>query len=110
MILSLRYLQPIRYVQIHADFLLPMLWGLQTTLIHSQTSSFPQTEVKKHIMKAALARGVETGVLIQVKASYKLSADAKKQMGKKSTAKSGEAKKKTVSLIVSLASLLIHYY
>ena len=79
-------------------------------MIHSQTRSFPQTEVKKHIMKAALARGVETGVLIQVKASYKLSADAKKQMGKKSTAKSGEAKKKKVRLVVSHASYLIPYY
>ena len=31
-------------------------------------------------MKAALKRGVETGELVQVKASYKLSADAKKKM------------------------------
>lgn len=39
---------------------------------------FPQTTVKKHIMKAALKRGVETGVLVQVKHSYKVSKEAKK--------------------------------
>ena len=39
-------------------------------------------------MKAALKRGVETGTLIQVKASYKLSAEAKK----KATSTKAEAK------------------
>jgi hypothetical protein len=34
-------------------------------------------------LKAALKRGVETGVLVQVKASYKLSAEAKKPLPKK---------------------------
>lgn len=37
-----------------------------------------QTTIKKHVMKAALKRGVEVGVLVQVRASYKLSAEAKK--------------------------------
>jgi histone H1/5 len=42
-------------------------------------------------MKAALKRGVETGTLVQVKASYKISADAKK---KKPAAKKKAAPKK----------------
>jgi histone H1/5 len=37
-------------------------------------------------MKAALKRGVETGVLVQVKASYKLSPEAKKPAPKKKAA------------------------
>lgn len=37
-----------------------------------------QTTIKKHVLKAALKRGVETGTLVQVKNSYKLSVDAKK--------------------------------
>jgi histone H1/5 len=45
-------------------------------------------------MKAALKRGVETGALVLVKSSYKLSAEAKKPKPKK---KAAEAKKvKTV--------------
>lgn len=39
----------------------------------------PQIVPKKHLMKAALKSGVEKGVLVQVKHSYKLSADAKKK-------------------------------
>ena len=39
--------------------------------------------IEKHVMKAALKKGVETGVLIQVKASYKLSAEAQKSLAKK---------------------------
>ena len=49
-------------------------------------------------MKAALKRGVETGTLVQVKASYKLSADAKKKSTSKpkaTTAKKAAPKKKT---------------
>jgi hypothetical protein len=34
-------------------------------------------EIKKHVLRAALKNGVEKGALVQVKASYKLSADAK---------------------------------
>jgi hypothetical protein len=45
-------------------------------------------------MKAALKRGVETGVLVQVKASYKLSPEAKKT---KPATKPKAAAKKTVS-------------
>lgn len=37
-----------------------------------------QVTLKKHIMKAALKRGVETGTLVMVKSSYKVSAEAKK--------------------------------
>lgn len=67
-----------------------------------------QTEIKKHLMKAALARGVETGALIQVKASYKVSAEEKKAAAskaakaKKETAKKEEPKKKKVRQIVYL--------
>jgi len=35
-------------------------------------------EIKKHVMSAALKKGVADGSLVKVKASYKLSADAKK--------------------------------
>lgn len=54
-------------------------------------------------MKAALKRGVETGVLVQVKASYKLSAEAKKKTAataKKAAPtkkKAAPAKKKTTA-------------
>jgi hypothetical protein len=54
-----------------------------------------QTTVKKHIMKAALKNAVEKGVLVQVKNSYKLSADTKKAMNKKPAA--AAPKKKTVA-------------
>lgn len=53
-----------------------------------------QTEIKKHIMKAALAKGVSTGVLIQVKSSYKVSPEAKKPP-KKKPVKTAAAKKTT---------------
>ena len=43
-------------------------------------------------MKAALKRGVETGTLVQIRASYKLSPEAKK-----SVPKAPAAKKKTVA-------------
>lgn len=50
-------------------------------------------------MKAALARGVETGVLVQVKNSYKVSPEAKKppkatKPKKAVTKKASEPKKK----------------
>jgi hypothetical protein len=45
-----------------------------------------QTTIKKHILKAALKRGVETGTLVQVKNSYKLSAEAKKPVKPKKVA------------------------
>ena len=58
-----------------------------------------QKEIKKHVMKAALKKGVETGMLVQVKSSYKLSAAAKKPPPKKkaATAKKAAAKKKTAT-------------
>jgi hypothetical protein len=40
---------------------------------------FHQAIPKKHVMKAALKSGVEKGLLVQVKNSYKLSAEAKKK-------------------------------
>jgi hypothetical protein len=43
-------------------------------------------------MKAALKKGVEDGVLVKVKASYKLSPEAKKDV-KKKPKKAGAAKK-----------------
>lgn len=55
--------------------------------------SLLQTEVKKHVMKAALKKGVETGTLVQVKNSYKVSADAKKSLKTKPAAKAVTAKK-----------------
>ena len=54
---------------------------------------FAQTEVKKHVMKAALKKGVESGVLIQVKASYKLSPEAKKPVKKRVVKKKAAPKK-----------------
>jgi hypothetical protein len=64
-------------------------------------------------MKAALKRGVETGVLVQVKASYKLSAEAKKPapkkkaVVKKTTAVKKSAPKKKVSY---WSCCLVYYY
>ena len=46
-------------------------------------------------MKAALKSGVEKGELIQVKMSYKLSADAKKELKKGPAKKKAAPKKKT---------------
>ena len=46
-------------------------------------------------MKAALKSGVEKGELIQVKMSYKLSADAKKVLKKGPAKKKAAPKKKT---------------
>jgi len=61
-------------------------------------SNFQVDPPKKHIMKAALKNGVASGTLIQVKSSYKLSADAKKVATKKpkapAAAKKVAAKKK----------------
>ena len=44
-----------------------------------------QQTLKKHVLKAALKKGVENGTLVQVKASYKLSADSKKVTTTKNT-------------------------
>ena len=46
---------------------------------YSALLNFQAEAPKKHLMKAALKAGVEKGTLIQVKSSYKLSADAKKE-------------------------------
>jgi hypothetical protein len=51
-------------------------------------------------MKAALKRGVETGTLVQVKNSYKLSPEAKKPVkAKKPAAAAKKAPKKKVCLV-----------
>ena len=50
-------------------------------------------------MKAALKKGVESGELVQVKASYKLSADAKKAAKKKPAKKKVAAKKPAVKKV-----------
>ena len=60
-------------------------------------------------MKAALAKGVKDGALVQVKASYKLSPEAKKpapkaSKPKKAVDKKDEPKKKKVRVIISLTS------
>ena len=39
-----------------------------------------QKEIKKHVMSAALKKGVADGLLVQVKASYKLSPEGKTSM------------------------------
>jgi hypothetical protein len=61
-------------------------------------------------LKAALKRGVETGVLVQVKASYKLSAEAKKPAPKKKaiTKKAAAAKKTSTKKKVSYRSCIVH--
>ena len=77
--------------------------------------SFPQTEVKKHLMKAAIKSGIERGELVTVKASLKLSADAKKKMTKSDTAKKeapkkAAPKKKKVRVVFRLQTTPIQVY
>jgi len=48
----------------------------------------------KHVMKAALKKGVADGTLVQVKNSYKVSAEAKKAMKPKKPKKKAAPKKK----------------
>lgn len=55
-----------------------------------------QMAIKKHIMKAALKRGVETGTLVMVKSSYKVSAEAKKPAKKPAAAKVAKSAVKKV--------------
>jgi hypothetical protein len=55
--------------------------------------------IKKHILKDSLKRGVETGTLVQVKNSYKVSAEAKKPPKvKKAAAAAKTAPKKKVRI------------
>jgi linker histone H1 and H5 family len=50
-----------------------------TKLTHYLSHTVPsQQTIKKHILRAALKKGVTEGTLVQVKASFKLSAEAKK--------------------------------
>jgi histone H1/5 len=50
-------------------------------------------------MKAALKRGVESGTLVMVKSSYKVSAEAKKPVKKATVVKVKKAVVKKVSLL-----------
>ena len=81
-----------KFAPVHAHFLIQ--------LAHKPfLLSHWQTEIKKHVMKAALKKGVESGELVQVKASYKLSADAKKAAKKKPAKKKVAAKKPAVKKV-----------
>lgn len=55
--------------------------------------------IKKHVMKAALKRGVDSGMLVQLKHSYKISAEAKKapKAAKKPVSKVAKEIKKKVN-------------
>jgi hypothetical protein len=57
-----------------------------------------QTEVKKHVMKAALKKAVDDGILLQVKSSYKLSTAAK-EASKAKVVKEVAVVKKTVKKV-----------
>jgi hypothetical protein len=62
-----------------------------------------QAEVKKHLMKAALKKGVDDGILVQVKSSYKLSTASKEAASSKrkvSTAPEGAVLKKKVRFLL----------
>ena len=72
-------------------------------------TSFPlsllsQVEVKKHILRAALKKGVADGTLVQNKNSYKLSAEAKakKAAPKKAAVAKKAAPKKKVCVFSNL--------
>jgi hypothetical protein len=64
---------------------LPIRWGCSISAFGGQTA------IKKHIMKAALKRGVETGTLVMIKSSYKVSSDAKKPLKKAAAPKVAKA-------------------
>ena len=68
--------------------------SLLTYYLVSVFAHIQQTEIKKHLMKAALARGVSTGELVQVKASYKISPEAKKKAASKAKAAKKDVEKK----------------
>ena len=61
---------------------------------------------KPHILKAALKSGVEKGILVKVKASYKVSAEAKKPKKKKAAPKKKKAAPKKVCLLISVAMVV----
>ena len=67
----------------------------------------PQTVIKKHVLKAALKRGVETGTLVQLKNSYKVTAEAKKPVKAKKTVAKPSVPKKKVSQAYGLFVLLL---
>jgi hypothetical protein len=49
---------------------------------------FPlQTTIKKHVLKGALVRAIQTGEILQVKSSYKLGPASRKVIKKKVVAK-----------------------
>ena len=61
---------------------------------------------KPHILRAALKSGVEKGILVKVKASYKVSAEAKKPKKKKAAPKKKKAAPKKVCLLISVAMVV----
>lgn len=74
--------------------------------MHKLPCFYLQTTIKKHVMKAALKRGIDTGVLVQLKNSYKVSAEAKKPaMVKKPKAKAAAKPKKKVSRFILFFSM-----
>merc|ERR1712086_1236866 len=74
--------------------------GSSLIAINKWIQTNEKKEIKKHVMKAALSKGVADGELIKVKASYKLSADAKKAL----TAKPKPAAKKPTAAAKKKAS------
>mmetsp|Transcript_20669 Transcript_20669/g.44994 ORF Transcript_20669/g.44994 Transcript_20669/m.44994 type:complete len:141 (+) Transcript_20669:103-525(+) len=75
--------------------------GSSLVAINKWIESNEKKEIKKHVMKSALAKAVTDGVLVKVKASYKLSPDAKKALtvkkAKKPLKKAVKPKKKTTA-------------
>jgi linker histone H1 and H5 family len=70
-----------------------------TKLTHYLSHTVPsQQTIKKHILRAALKKGVTEGTLVQVKASYKLSAEAKKPAPKPKAKKAAAPKKEKKSV------------
>eukprot|EP00568_Trieres_chinensis_P001386 CAMPEP_0183290536 /NCGR_PEP_ID=MMETSP0160_2-20130417/171_1 /TAXON_ID=2839 ORGANISM="Odontella Sinensis, Strain Grunow 1884" /NCGR_SAMPLE_ID=MMETSP0160_2 /ASSEMBLY_ACC=CAM_ASM_000250 /LENGTH=86 /DNA_ID=CAMNT_0025451157 /DNA_START=63 /DNA_END=319 /DNA_ORIENTATION=+ len=67
--------------------------GSSVYAINKWIESEKKSPIKKHVMKAALKSGVEKGILIQVKNSYKLSPEAKKPPKKAAPKKKAVPKK-----------------
>ncbi|CBN77460.1 histone H1 [Ectocarpus siliculosus] len=59
----------------------------------SITATYPTLNFTPHQMRSALKKGVESGKFIKMKASYKLSAEAKKPAPKKKVVKKKVVKK-----------------
>ncbi|CAN0446399.1 unnamed protein product, partial [Ectocarpus fasciculatus] len=59
----------------------------------SITATYPALNFTPHQMRSALKKGVESGKFVKMKASYKLSAEAKKPAPKKKVVKKKVVKK-----------------